>query len=309
MSRKKMFEDYRDLPKLLEGVETEALAFHESLSERPVAARYELGLQPAALPQQGDGALPALERAVREIVPGLSGSPGPRFLGFVTGGATPAALIGDWLTAAVDQNAAGAGDSVTSRVTTEALSWLRDLFKLPPSEFEGTFTTGATASNLLSILSAREWAGETWGGSPADVGLNALPPLRIFSANPHASFIKVMAITGQGRKTLKEVQRVANREAMDPDDLEVQLEAAGAGPKMVVASAATVTANDFDDLPRIAEICRKHDAWLHVDAAFGIFARCLPSHAALAQGLELADSITGDGSGGLNGEANLTFDI
>ena len=146
---------------------------------------------------------------------------------------------------------------MTSRVTTEALSWLRELFKLPPLEFEGTFTTGATASNLLSILSAREWAGETWGGSPADVGLNALPPLQIFSANPHASFIKVMAITGQGRKTLKEVQRVANREAMDPDDLEVQLEAAGAGPKMVVASAATVTANDFDDLPRIAEICRK----------------------------------------------------
>ena len=73
-----MFADYKDLPRVLQSLEGEALAFHKSLSERPVAARYDTSVKSQALPEKGEGALSALRRAVQEIVPGLSGSPGPR---------------------------------------------------------------------------------------------------------------------------------------------------------------------------------------------------------------------------------------
>ena len=241
-----------------------------------------------------------MEAFAREVAPYLSGSIGPRYLGFVTGGVTPAALAGDWLAAAVDQNLGSSGDSIATRISLETLSWLLDLFELSENRFAGVFTTGATASNFLALLTALEWAGERVGVSPGQKGLHALPPVSVFSATPHASFIKIIGIAGVGRRAWRKVGTLPGREAMDPDDLDRLLGESGSGAKIVVASAGTVTTTDFDDLHRIADICAERDAWLHVDGAFGIFARCVGELAPLAAGLERAHSITGDAHKWLN---------
>jgi glutamate/tyrosine decarboxylase-like PLP-dependent enzyme len=294
MAERTMAEDHARLATTLEKVATLASEFHSGLAQRPVAARYDADPWQDRLDESGQGAEAAIDAFAGRIMPHLSGSVGPRYLGFVTGGVTPAALAGDWLAAAVDQNLAMPGDSIATQVSLQALGWVLDLFGLPRREFDGCFTTGATASNFLSLVVARQWAGEADGVSPADTGCEGASTLKVFSATPHASFIKVMGLTGLGRDRVRAIATLPGREAMDPADLDWLLATAGPGPKMVVASAGTVSTTDFDDLARVAEICRTHGAWLHVDGAFGIFTRCVPSLAHLAAGLELADSITGD---------------
>ncbi|MGE0241696.1 MAG: aspartate aminotransferase family protein, partial [Parvibaculaceae bacterium] len=253
-----------------------------------------------ALPEAGLGALRALDIFETAMLPFLSGSTGPRYLGYVTGGATPAAVLGDWLAGAVDQDVGSAGDSVATRMTVETMRWLLALFDLPARDYDGVLTTGATAANLLAILAAREWASRQQGFSVAETGLARLPRFDILSASAHISFVKMLAVAGHGRHAITSVAMRPDNQAMDLRDLEPKLTAAGDAPKMVVASAGTVTTTDFDDLPAIADLCRRHNAWLHVDGAFGIYARCSPEHKHLAAGLELAHSITGDAHKWLN---------
>jgi len=290
-----MRQDHDQLEEVFAAASAGAAAFHRGLAERPVAADYTARLtQTETLPKNGIGALAALKRFETEIAPNLSGSVGPRYLGLVTGGATPAALVGDWLAASVDQNLALPGDSAATPVTLRTLDFLKDLFGLPREAFEGSFTTGATGATLLGLATAREWCAEKVGLSAAEVGMRGLPVIPVLSACPHAATIKVMSITGFGRDALVPVGRLPNSEAMDPAALNMALGEQPAGPKIVVASAGTVTMTDFDDLNAVADLCARHEAWLHVDAAFGAFARCVPELAGMAAGLERADSITGD---------------
>ena len=79
----------------------------------------------------------------------MPASNGPRFWGLVTGGTTPASLLGDWLSSAYDLNLSHAGNSVAPDIEMEVISMLREMFGLPVS-FSGTFVTGATMSNFAA---------------------------------------------------------------------------------------------------------------------------------------------------------------
>jgi glutamate/tyrosine decarboxylase-like PLP-dependent enzyme len=274
--------------------------FFRTLPARPVAAQYDPHASIGPLPEQGDGAARTLEIFEKTMLPFLSGSAGSRYLAYVTGGVTPAALLGDWLVGTVDQDVGSPGDSIATRVTVETIRWLLELFDLPASDYDGVLTTGATTANLLALLAAREWASGQQGFSAAENGLARLPRFEILSASAHVTFIKMLAVAGHGRQAITSVAMQADSQAMDLRDLELKLKEGGAAPKMVVASAGTVTTTDFDDLSAIADLCRQHNAWLHVDAAFGIYARSTPRLRSLAAGLELADSITGDAHKWLN---------
>ncbi len=289
---------------LLKSAADAAATFLGGLNERPAASPV-LDLPPNPFgdqaPADGIGAAEALSHVVTEFFPHMSGSAGPRFLGFVTGGATPAAVAGDWLAAAADQNVASPGDSIAVAVSVQAMAWLKDLFGLPADAFDGAFTTGATGANFACLLAAREWAGERVGYDIAQKGLRGGPEIRIFSACPHASFIKTVRFTGLGEDAIIPVARIGTTEEMDADALNAALSGVGSDvQKIVCASIGTVTGNAFDEIGTIADICRQHGAWLHVDAAFGLFARTVPELAALCDGIEQADSITVDGHKWLN---------
>ena len=295
-----MKADLASLPAIMDMAKQISQKFWEVSADKPVANLEEPSLAHHNLPQTAGGAAEAMALFQKDILPYLANSIGPRYFGFVTGGVTPAALAGDWLTTAIDQNPASPGDSIASTLIQRTIQLMLELFHLPVDEFDGALTSGATSANLLAMTTAREWCARKAGVDVTADGMAALGSVKIFSACPHASLIKVLGITGIGRNAWVPVGNLGNSEAMDPDSLDQILAASDDPHKIVVASAATVTANDFDDLLRISEICRKHDAWLHVDAAFGIFARCLPEKQHLAAGLELADSITADGHKWLN---------
>ncbi|WP_035804678.1 pyridoxal phosphate-dependent decarboxylase family protein [Kitasatospora mediocidica] len=281
--------DLDHLPDLLEAVRKRTVGFLDGLAERPVV---DLG---AALPVGGPlaGAGVGLERTLEEFAaewePALSASAGPRYLGFVTGGATPAALAGDWLTSAYDQNPNSSAEPAGQQLERQTLGWLRELFGLGP-QHSGAFVSGATMSNTTGLAIAREWLGEQLGVSPADQGVGVLGRVRVLSGSPHSSVGKALSMLGLGRDALIPVDRLAGREAVDPAALERALAAAD-GPCIVVANAGTVNSVDFDDLRALAALKERYSFWLHVDGAFGAFAALSPEHAHLVDGMDLADSL------------------
>jgi len=286
-------DDLDRLPELLQSARDFAAREVSGLADRPVA---HLGKAPdrEPLPTVGTGAEGALARFAERWAPGFSGSAGPRYLGFVTGGATPAALTGDWLTSAYDQNASGGGDSSASALERETLGWLRELFGLG-EEHSGAFVTGATVSSTVGLAIAREWLGERQGVSVSREGVGALGPIDVLSGTPHSSITKALSVLGIGRDRLRSVPVLSgNREAIDVEQLAAALDALGGRPAIVVANAGTVNTVDFDDLRAIAALKERYDFWLHVDAAFGGFAALSPSYAHLVEGLDAADSVCVD---------------
>ncbi|MET7402925.1 pyridoxal-dependent decarboxylase, partial [Dactylosporangium sp. NPDC005572] len=248
---------------------------------------------PEPLPLRGVGAAGALARFAERWEPGFSGSAGPRYLGFVTGGATPAALAGDWLTGTFDQNVSGGSDSSAAGLERETVGWLRELFGLSDAH-TGAFVTGATMSNTVGLAIAREWLGEQAGVSVADRGVGALGEVTVLSGTPHSSIVKALSVLGLGRESLRLVPVLPDREAVDVTALEEALAGLGGRPAVVVANAGTVNTVDFDDIAAIAALRDRYPFWLHVDAAFGGFAALSPSHASLLTGLDAADSVCVD---------------
>lgn len=285
--------DLSRLPELLQDACDFAAGELTGLAERPVAAT---GRAPgrAPLPAEGAGAEAALTRFAERWAPGFSGSAGPRYLGFVTGGATPASVAGDWLTSALDQNLSGAGGSWAAELERETVDWLRDLFGLGDAH-GGAFVTGATMSNTVGLAIAREWLGERLGVDVSRQGAAALGPVDVYSGSPHSSITKAMSVLGIGRDRLRPVPLLpGGREAVDVGALEDALAGRDGRPAIVVANAGTVNTVDFDDLRAIAALKERYGFWLHVDAAFGAFAALSPEHAALVDGLDAADSVCVD---------------
>ncbi|WP_460135142.1 pyridoxal phosphate-dependent decarboxylase family protein [Pseudomonas sp. S1_E04] len=254
----------------------------------------------SAMPEQGIGGLAALATYWENYGASHTRSTGPRYFGFVTGGTTPAALAGDWLVSVLDQNVATERHSVAAFIEAQTLSFLADLLRLPSGAFHGVLTTGATAANLVGLATAREWCGEQNNVSIAQDGLQAAPPVMVFCASPHSSIVKDLGLLGIGQRNFINVDCLPDREVFDLQALERSLGTCPSSCRIVVASAGTVNSGDFDDLVSLATLCKKYRAWLHVDAAFGAFARCSSQYAHLVDGLELADSITADAHKWLN---------
>ncbi|SFQ42698.1 Glutamate or tyrosine decarboxylase [Amycolatopsis arida] len=283
--------DLADLPAALEAVRVEATRILADLDHRPVAGTPRAEVAP--LPHAGVGLRGALAEFIRRWEPGFSASAGPRYLGFVTGGATPAALAGDWLTGVLDQNVAAGGESAAPDLERETVAWLRELLGLGEAH-SGAFVTGATMSNVTGLAIAREWLGEVAGVSVARQGVAALGPVPVLSATPHSSVYKALSMLGIGRDAVRLVPTLPDREAVDVSRLAAELASLEGRPAVVVANAGTVNTVDFDDLRAVAELRARYPFWLHVDAAFGAFAALSPEHAHLVAGLAEADSVCVD---------------
>jgi glutamate/tyrosine decarboxylase-like PLP-dependent enzyme len=251
------------------------------------------------LPERGSGAMEALRELLDRGLPASVTSSGPRFFHFVIGGVTPAALGGAWLTDAIDQNpglwTASPMGSALGRVSVE---WLRDLFGLPEG-WGGTLVTGGTMANYVGLAAARRWWGLQHGIDIENQGMSGLPAVPVFSGGYiHSSAKKALAMLGIGRERLGILSRDAVGR-LDLDALGSALREAD-GPAIVVANAGEVNAGDFDPIADVADLAEQHDAWLHVDGAFGLFAALSPRTQHLVAGVGRAQSVAADGHKWLN---------
>jgi glutamate/tyrosine decarboxylase-like PLP-dependent enzyme len=252
------------------------------------------------LPEEGAGAPAAIRELLERGLDGTVASAGPRNFHFVTGGVTPAALGADWLTSLLDQNSfAWIESPLCAQLERTSLAWLRELFDLP-ADWGGVLTTGATMANFVALACARRWWAERHGVDVDADGLPGLPPVPVFAGGyVHSTAVKALGMLGIGRSSV----RVLARDAVgriDLEELERALMDLGGAPALVLATAGEVNAGDFDPIAAMADLADRHDAWLHVDGAFGLFARVTPDAAQLAEGVERAHSVIADGHKWLN---------
>jgi glutamate/tyrosine decarboxylase-like PLP-dependent enzyme len=295
-----LHEDHQRIQQVLASVLDDSVRFLNTLGSGPAA-----GVPPATvaetLPQAGIGATGALDLFRSKYADWMSGSAGPHYFGLVTGGATPASIAGDWLSTIYDQNATGSNDSIASQVELVAIGLLRELFGLSDAH-AGVFVSGATMANFVGLATGRQWLGHRLGVDIAQSGLSGLPPIRVLCGTPHSSVYKAIAMLGLGRESLERIATLPNREAVNVVALRkrlVELNESGQ-PCLVVGNAGTVNSVDYDDLNALADLCHEFAVWLHVDAAFGGFAACVPEKQSLVSGIDRADSITIDAHKWLN---------
>lgn len=291
------FKDVVDL------VSREALAYLDELDTRPVRrqnsdAAAERFARP--LPEQGDGAVAALNELLGQGLEATVTSAGPRFFHWVMGGSTPASLGADWVTSVLDQNNGGwAATPLATKLEMVAVDWLKDLFALPP-DWSGVLTTGATMANFTALAAARQWWSEQHGVDIAKDGFHGLPAPEVLSSGwIHVSARKALGMLGLGRDA---VRTFTSDEAgtIDLAAMEEALAALKGAPAIIVGNAGEVNAGQFDPIDALADLAERYNAWLHIDAAFGLFARISPDYAELATGIERADSVIADGHKWLN---------
>lgn len=283
-----------------------AAEFLDQLPQRPVGAvgagedlRRRLAI---ALPEHGLDALAVLEQQAAALDPGLVASAGPRYFGHVISGAHPAALASDWMTAAWDQNAVLHATSPANAVLEEVVGeWLIDLFGLGRTgrEISFGFVSGCQMAHVTALLAARHEMLRRQGWDVERHGLIGAPPLRVLvGAEAHGTVATALQYIGLGRDRAIVIPS-DGQGRMRIDDLRSAM-AASADPAIICAQAGGVNTGSFDAFPAIAEIARRHSAWLHVDGAFGLWAAASATRRHLAAGIESADSWATDAHKWLN---------
>jgi glutamate/tyrosine decarboxylase-like PLP-dependent enzyme len=285
--------DIEQIDILLEKVRLQGIDYLKNLGNRPTSTHNKVNLI-NQLPNSGVGTLAALQSFNERFEPIMVASSGPRYWGYVTGGSTPASIVGDWLTSIYDQNTqeTDAQGDISANIEIETIKLLLDLFELPKDYFGG-FVTGATMSNFTCLAVARQWLGKQFGKDFAKEGITK--KINILTATPHSSALKALSLLGIGSSNIIKVNTIeGNREAIDIIDFENKIEALQGAPFIFIGSGGTVNTVDFDDCIRIAKLKEKYNFWWHIDAAFGGFASCADTHKHLLTGWEYSDSITID---------------
>lgn len=281
----------------------EASVYLQSLDDRPARSqrtREALEYFAEPLPQVGSGAVQALTSLITKGLDAAVSTAGPRSFHFVIGGTTPAALGGDWLTSTLDQMAyAWVASPLATRLEQISLQWLQEMFGLP-REWQGIMTTGATMANFVGLAAARQWYGEQLGVDVAEDGLGSLSDFHVFSSGIiHASDIKVLSMLGIGRSSVTKLS-LGESGTFDLFALKDSLKKLNGSPAIIIAIAGEPNAGMFDPISELADLADEHNAWLHVDGAFGLFAALSPKHAGLVKDIDKAHSVTVDGHKWLN---------
>jgi glutamate/tyrosine decarboxylase-like PLP-dependent enzyme len=286
-------------PALLRDACARALAYLDGLAERPVAPAAAdvaaLGRLDFVLPGAGLDEAAVLALLDEAGSPATVASGGPRYFGFVTGGALPVAQAAAWLTTAWDQNAAlSVMSPAASMLTRVALRWVTELLGLPAGS-GGGFVTGATMANATCLAAARDGVLTRHGWDAAGQGLVGAPPVTVVAgAQAHTTVRKALGLVGLGR------DRAVVLPTDDQGRIELRNLPSLAGPALVCLQAGNVNSGASDPFPPLIAWARENGAWVHVDGAFGLWAAASPGAAAQVAGIEGADSWATDAHKWLN---------
>lgn len=288
---------------LLARAHAHASAFLRELPQRFVGARAGrdemIAAFDAPLPEHGEDADAVIDLLAQQADRGASACAAPRYFGFVIGGSLPVALAADWLVSTWDQNAGIHVISPMAAAMEEvAARWLLELFDLPRGSGVG-FVTGCQMAHFTCLAAARHGVLRKVGWDVEADGLAGAPRIHVVASDEaHVTLHVALRYLGLGTRALVRVEADAQGR-MRVDRLREVL-ATLEGPTIVCAQAGNVNTGAFDPLVAIDELVRAHGAWLHVDGAFGLWARAGVAHREIAAGIELADSWATDAHKWLN---------
>jgi len=277
-----------------------AIAYRSGILDRRVAPR------PEALQELVDhlgGRLPAGPGDPREMLAELDrygsaatmASTGGRFFGFVIGSSLPETVAASWLAGAWDQNTGLlAASPATTLIEQIALDWMLEVLDLP-REAGGAFVTGCQMANFTALAAARHAVLERLGWDVESRGLFGAPEVPVIvGEDAHSTIFKALAMLGMGRDRVLRVP--IDAEGRVRPELLPDVE----GPAIVCIQHGNVNSGAFDPAVPVIEWARRHEAWVHIDGAFGLWARAAPARAALCRGAEFADSWATDAHKWLN---------
>jgi glutamate/tyrosine decarboxylase-like PLP-dependent enzyme len=273
------------------------------IGSRPVAATASLGELRARLGgelgREGLDPVRVIDELAEAASGGLLGSAGGRFFAWVIGGSSPAALAADWLTSAWDQNAALYATGPAAAVAEEiAGGWLKDVLGLPAGA-SFAFTTGCQLAHFVCLAAARHATLRRAGWDIGEAGLFGAPRVKVLVGDQrHGSVDRALRFLGFGRANVV-VLRTDETGRVEAEALERAL-IEDAAPAILVLGAADLNIGAFDDFARLVPMAKAAGAWVHVDGAFGLFARASASKRYLLEGVEEADSWATDAHKWLN---------
>ena len=272
---------------------------------REAAANRRVAPAPVAVAGLAEfgGSLPAQGRDSGAVLEALDwvGSPatvtmsGGRYFGFVNGSSLPITVASNWLATAWDQNCAlHVMSPAAATLEQVALRWTLEALRLP-ADSAGTFVVGATMANFTALAAARHSVFAAAGWDVDNDGLMGAPPVAVVvGAEVHATVRRVLGLLGLGR----------SRALVLPVDGQGRIAARDlprlTGPAILCLQAGNVNSGAFDPASELCAWAHDHGAWVHVDGAFGLWARACPARAAQAEGYDQADSWATDAHKWLN---------
>jgi aromatic-L-amino-acid/L-tryptophan decarboxylase len=271
--------------------------FFGSLPERPVqppADRRSYSPHSGPLPESGRDPAEVLDEVCRELIDDGFHIPSANYLGMMNPTPTYMGFLAESLVAALNpQLATVARSPLASRIEAETVRWVGELIGWP-EKFGGTFTTGGNEANFSALaLALSHFFPQVVEEGIASIGKQ--PVFYVSAEGPH-SLDRSAGLLGLGRKALRRVS-VNQHLQLDTQELEIAIRndfAAGRRPFCVIGTAGSTSSGAIDNLPELAEICRRYNLWFHVDGAYGgavLFSR---QHRNLVRGIEEADSVTID---------------
>jgi glutamate/tyrosine decarboxylase-like PLP-dependent enzyme len=292
------------LRQLLLHAAARAADYREQAADGPVFPHdVDLDLVRARLGSLRDEPTPAeaiVDELADAVEPALVATTGPRYFGFVVGGALDAATAADVLTTGWDQPAFNGWTSPGAAMVEDVTGgWLKELLGLPPSASFG-FVTGGQAANSVCLAAARHHVLALVGWDVEHDGLVGAPPVRVVvNGERHATVDRAARLLGLGAGVLEPVA-TDTQGAIHVPDLARVLARGRSGPTIVCLQAGNVNSGAFDDIGAAAAAAHEHGAWVHIDGAFGLWAAANPATRHLTAGLEAADSWATDGHKWLN---------
>jgi aromatic-L-amino-acid decarboxylase len=293
-----------DIDNLLDRTRRHAVDFLDGLNQRPVRPtatleelRRRLG---APLDDRGSEPIQVIDDLVAATSGGHLGSASGRSFAWVMGGALPSALAADWLVSTWDNNAALYVSAPASAVVEEVAGrWVKDILGLP-ADASFAFTTGCQMAHFTCLAAARHALLSRKGWDVERRGLFNAPPIRVLAnEHRHGSLMRALRFLGFGSDSL--VPLATGTDArLSPTVLSAAMGSTPAAPTIVVLHAADLNVGAFDPFVELISLAKSRGAWVHVDGAFGLWARASAKHRALADGIEQADSWATDAHKWLN---------
>jgi glutamate/tyrosine decarboxylase-like PLP-dependent enzyme len=241
-----------------------------------------------------------IEQLVEDVRGGLTGNAGGRFFGWVIGGSVPAALAADWLTSIWDQNAGMYSVAPAAAVVEEVAGrWLCELLEIP-AKSSFAMVTGCQMAHVTCLAAARNAVLARRGWDVEKRGLFGSPPIRVVTGDQrHGTIERALRLLGMGSDCIVDIP-VDDDGQLTGVALEDALAADPDAPTIVLLQAGDLHTGSFDPFNEVIPVARRHGAWVHVDGAFGLWAKASPEHRHLADGVEAADSWATDGHKWLN---------
>nr|WP_298682379.1 aminotransferase class V-fold PLP-dependent enzyme [uncultured Dongia sp.] len=290
--------DPKALDELLLRAAGHAIRYRSTVADGPQGAKRSFidmrQVFSAPVPETGCDAATLIDELSRDAEPGLNAMTGPRFFGWVIGASHPVGVAADWLTSAWGQNTGNhVATPAAAAVEAVAAGWLLDLLDLPRACSVG-FVTGATVANFVCLAAARGAVLRKLGWDVEAAGLFGAPPITVMIGDDaHTTVFSALQFLGLGHDRVVRVKTDAQGRIVVADFAAAM--GAVSGPCIVILQAGQINTGAFDNFAELIPLAHDKGAWVHVDGAFGLWARATPAHRHQAAAIETADSWATDG--------------